>query len=60
MKISINCPKCGLGADIEMVKEKEPIFSEYYYNGIITCLNCDIEIDVTMVGGKKYEGTLPF
>ena len=52
MKITINCPACKLGVDVELREEPDPIFEDYFSDCYNICLNCGLNIHVAVTGRK--------
>ena len=59
MKITIKCPKCDIGMDIELESTENPIFEEYYLDAFKSCANCETVIHASITGNEK-QTNLPF
>ena len=53
MRLTIKCPQCGIGLDIDLHKEPEPILTHYHEGGLRDCPNCDLVVHVTVDGNRK-------
>ena len=50
--ITINCPACKLGVDVELREEPDPIFEDYFSDAYKECPNCELYIHIAITGRK--------
>ena len=59
MKITIKCPKCKIGMDMNLEDTENPIFEEFYLDAFKSCPNCRSVIHASITCNKKHK-ELPF
>ena len=60
MKITINCPACKIGFDVELREEPDPIFEDFYLDAYKECPHCEIDIHIALTGRNKTTVEVPF
>lgn len=61
--VTIKCPGCNIGMDIELIEDIDPIFTLRHLGNSKDCPNCDLSIHVTIDANKKnhkIDKELPF
>ena len=51
--IDIECVKCRLPMEINMIEDIPAIFSEYSFHGSLICLNCGIVNNINLIGNTQ-------
>ena len=58
--LTIACPACKLGMDVQLQEEPDPIFEDYFSDSYKECPNCGLSIHVSITGRKKTTESVPF